>query len=66
MDIITNFNDEIESVTEYTEITQQDILILLIEFPNLISNKFVIDNLKNLVVQFNSTELRAITYTGTR
>ena len=66
MEIITNFNDEIESVTEYTEITQQDILILLIEFPNLISNKFVIDNLKNLVVQFNSTELRAITYTGTR
>ena len=66
MEIITNFHDEIESVTEYTEITQQDILILLIEFPNLISNKFVIDNLKNLVVQFNSTELRAITYTGTR
>lgn len=48
MEIISNFNDEIESVTEYTEITQQDVLILLIEFPNLIRNKFVIDNLKKL------------------
>lgn len=48
MEIITNFNDEIESVTEFTEVTQQDILILLIEFPHLINNKFIIDSLKKL------------------